>query len=115
MLVVIEGGNPGFSAATSDLGFTGNGRDLVGDEDMVEVIGSVPQQGNTNYVFSIASFYPMMNLYGTTVDTDVVGDDGKPIGINNAVDGKNDHVFKVKVIDMENNEISKELKVTISK
>lgn len=114
--VVIEGGNPGFTAAVEDLNFIGEGRELVGDTELGEsLVMNMPSDGDTNYTFPIAGFYSMMNIYGPTVDADSTDESGKSVGLNNAADSKNSHVFKMLVTDKEGQTASAELSVTITK
>lgn len=114
--VIIDGGNPGFTAAVKDLNFTGDGRELVGDKTLQEGLGiSMPNLGQTeDYTFPIAGFYSMMNIYGPTVDVDAVKD-GKPIGIGNGVDGKEYHSFKMLVTDNNGLTANAELQIKVTK
>lgn len=92
MLVTIEAGNTGFASAINVIGFTN--RELVGDQDLSDIF-TVPEANSTSYDFPIGNFYNMMDAFGTT-------DSGKM------------HVFKIKVIDNDDQSVNVTLNVTIN-
>ena len=99
MLVTIEAGNEGFQGAVEDMGFTN--RELVGDselEALLQGLGlqiSMPTASSTSYDFPIGTFYSLMDIYGAT-------DSGKS------------HLFKIKVIDNNDQSVDVALSVTIN-
>ena len=99
MLVTIEAGNEGFQGAVEDMGFTN--RELVGDselEALLQGLGlqiSMPTASSTSYDFPIGTFYSLMDIYGAT-------DSGKS------------HLFKIKVIDNNDQRVDVALSVTIN-
>lgn len=115
LVVIIDGGTPGFSNAVTSQGFTGEGKNIVDNAAMADIIKNVPHEGDTNYTFPISNFYGMMKAFGPTVDNDALDENGEPIGILNGKDGKESHVFRVLLTDSQNNTISKELRITITK
>lgn len=92
MLVTIEAGNTGFASAINVIGFTN--RELVGDQDLSDIF-TVPEANSTSYDFPIGNFYNMMDAFGPT-------DSGKM------------HVFKIKVIDNDDQSVNVTLNVTIN-
>lgn len=99
MLVTIEAGNEGFQGAVEEMGFTN--RELVGDEaleGLLQGLGlqiSMPVAGCTSYDFPIGTFYSLMDIYEAT-------DNGKS------------HIFKIKIIDNNNQSMDVALSVTIN-
>ena len=99
MLVTIEAGNKGFQAAVEEMRFTN--RELVGDEELeslLQALGlqiSMPVAGCTSYDFPIGTFYSLMDIYKAT-------DNGKS------------HIFKIKIIDNNNQSMDVALSVTIN-
>ncbi|MGN0258370.1 MAG: DUF4493 domain-containing protein [Bacteroides sp.] len=99
MLVTIEAGNEGFQAAVEEMRFTN--RELVGDtalEELLTGLGlavSMPVANATSYDFPIGTFYSLMDIYGST-------------------DSDKSHVFKIKVIDNNDQSIDVALSVTIN-
>lgn len=109
--VTIDAGNEGFQGIVDDMGFVE--RNLVGDIELggllegLGVILPMPEANSASYTFPIATFYPMLNLYGPTVDADQV---------DYAPDGKECHTFIIIVEDNEGNKSEQvKLKVTITK
>lgn len=108
--VTIIAGNEGFSGIVEDMGFTD--RELVGDTELSGLLGSLgvelpmPEANSLEYQFPVGTFYPMMNIYGPTVDADE--EDYEP-------DGKEFHLFRITVTDNKGTSVTKELKVTIRK
>lgn len=92
MLVTIEAGNTGFASAINMIGFTN--RELIGDQDLSDIF-TVPEANSTSYDFPIGNFYNMMDAFGPT-------DSGKM------------HVFKIKVIDNDDQSVNVTLNVTIN-
>ncbi|MGN0309159.1 MAG: DUF4493 domain-containing protein [Bacteroides sp.] len=99
MLVTIEAGNEGFQGAVEDMGFTN--RELVGDselEGLLQELGmqiSMPTASATSYDFPIGTFYSLMDIYGAT-------------------DSDKSHLFKIKVIDNNDQSVDVALSVTIN-
>lgn len=108
--VTIVGGNEGFGGTIEEMGFTD--RELVGDTELSGLLGSLgielpmPEANSLEYQFPVGTFYPLMNIYGPTVDADE--EDYEP-------DGKEFHLFRITVTDNEGTSVTKELKVTIRK
>ena len=109
--VTIVGGNEGFQGVCDDMGFTD--RELVGDTELGDMLSGLgvnlpmPTANSTNYTFPVGTFYPMMNIYGPTVDADEM-DGYKP-------DGRESHVFQITVEDEAGQKASANLSVTIKK
>ena len=105
------GGNEGFQGVCDDMGFTD--RELVGDTELGDMLSGLgvnlpmPTANSTNYTFPVGTFYPMMNIYGPTVDADEM-DGYKP-------DGRESHVFQITVEDEAGQKASANLSVTIKK
>lgn len=99
MLVTIEAGNEGFQGAVEDMGFTN--RELVGDTELQGILNALglniamPTANSTSYDFPIGTFYSLMDLYGAT-------DDGQS------------HLFKIKIIDTNDQSVDVALRVTIN-
>lgn len=108
--VTIVGGNEGFSGAVVDLNFTD--RELVGDTELSSLLTELgvsldmPVAGSTSYIFPVGTFYPLMNVYGPTVDADET---------KYTPDGIEYHQFKITVEDENGDTVTKELNVTIRK
>ena len=109
MQVTIEGGNEGFSAVMNDMNFVN--RELVDDTELESLLGGVgvtlqmPKANDRDYKFPIGQFYMLMNIYGSTVDSE---------GEENP-DGKDAHVFKIRVEDQQGKVVNAELSVKIKK
>ncbi len=100
MLVTIEAGNKGFQVAVEELGFTN--RELVGDAALEGLLQGIvgpeilmPTANCTSYAFPIGAFYSLMDIYGAT-------DSGKS------------HIFKIKIIDNNDQSADVALNVTIN-
>lgn len=99
MLVTIEAGNEGFQAGVEDLGFIN--RELVGDTELQGMLNgfgldiAMPTANSTSYDFPIGTFYSLMDIYGAT-------DDGQS------------HLFKIKIIDNNDQSVDVALRVTIN-
>lgn len=109
--VTIIGGNEGFTGIVEkDMDFTD--RELVGDTELSGLLGGLgvelpmPKADSLEYEFPVGTFYPMMNIYGPTVDAEE--EDYEP-------DGKDYHLFRITVTDNGTISVTKELKVTIRK
>lgn len=109
--VTIVGGNEGFQGICDDMEFTN--RELVGDTELGSMLAglgvtlTMPTANSTSYTFPVGTFYPMMNIYGPTVDADELE--------GNTPDGKAFHVFQITVEDEAGNKASGTLNVTIKK
>lgn len=108
----ILGGNEGFTGVMDEMGFT-KGRELVGDTEIPELLSNLgivlpmPEADVTSYTFPIATFYPLMNIYGATVD--VEEQDGY------TPDGKDYHEFQITVEDNNGKTATAKLNVKIKK
>lgn len=101
LIVVIEGGNEGFSETIGKmsgigLDFVGNGVEMVNNSIITSQIPGipVPTTTTTEYNFPIQNFFTLMNGFGAT--------------------SPNSHVFKIKLEDNDGNILEDELSVTIS-
>jgi hypothetical protein len=99
--VYINGGNDGFDKAVDDLGFKANGGYEVVDTEVLSGVGKLsgeeiadPKTGDTEFVFSVSSFYGLMTIYGVT--------------------NENGHVFKITVEDENGKTATAALKVVIT-
>ena len=108
VIVKIDGGNAAFRAIINDLDLGGSnftsGVDLVGNSTFEGIIAdlgamgidpiSVPEKGDTEYIFPIASFFKMLNIYKAT-------------------DPGDSHDFIITVQDKNGESVEDVLKVTI--
>ena len=108
VIVKIDGGNAEFRAIINDLDLGGSnftsGVDLVGNSTFEGIIAdlgtmgidpiSVPAKGDTEYIFPIASFFKMLNIYKAT-------------------DPGDSHDFIITVQDKNGESVEDVLKVTI--
>lgn len=108
VIVKIDGGNAAFRAIINDLDLGGSnftsGVDLVGNSTFEGIIAdlgamgidpiSVPAKGDTEYIFPIASFFKMLNIYKAT-------------------DPGDSHDFIITVQDKNGESVEDVLKVTI--
>lgn len=109
VIVKIDGGNAAFRAVINDLDLGGSnftsGVDLVGNDTFEGIIAdlgvmgidpiSVPEEGDTEYIFPIASFFKMLNIYKAT-------------------DPGDSHDFIITVQDKNGKNVEDVLKVTIN-
>lgn len=109
VIVKIDGGNAAFRAIINDLDLGGSnftsGVDLVGNKTFEGIIAdlgamgidpiSVPEKGDTEYIFPIASFFKMLNIYKAT-------------------DPGDSHDFIITVQDKNGENVEDVLKVTIN-
>lgn len=109
VIVKIDGGNAAFRAIINDLDLGGSnftsGVDLVGNSTFEGIIAdlgamgidpiSVPEKGDTEYIFPIASFFKMLNIYKAT-------------------DPGDSHDFIITVQDKNGESVEDVLKVTIN-